>query len=100
MLYPNLTLFATTNFLSVLNMSATMARQGGQVQLEPSGIHLSLDMAKMPTGWFSLTPIEEAQQLIKTPCTQLHVDIECGVVFSGHNKVKATIKNHLAMVCE
>ena len=34
-------------------MSATMARQGGWVQLEQSYMHLVLNMAKMAKGVFS-----------------------------------------------
>jgi len=34
-------------------MSATMARQGSQVQLEQSDMGLALNMAKMATGGFS-----------------------------------------------
>jgi len=40
-------------------MSATMARQGGRVQLEQSDICLALNMAKMAKGWFSRAAIEE-----------------------------------------
>jgi len=47
-------------------MSATMARQGGRVQLEQSDMCLALNMAKLAKGGFSLAAIEETQQLIKT----------------------------------
>jgi len=40
-------------------MSATMARQGGRVQLEQSDMPLALDMAKMAKGGFSRAAIEE-----------------------------------------
>jgi len=43
-------------------MSATMARQGGWVQLEQSDMRLALNMAKMAKGGFSRTAIEETQQ--------------------------------------
>jgi len=46
-------------------MSATTARQEGRVQLEQSDMHLTLNMAKMAKGGFSLAAIEEMQQLIK-----------------------------------
>jgi len=46
-------------------MSATMARQGGQVQLEQSDIHLALNMAKMAKAGFLCTTIEEMQYLLK-----------------------------------
>ena len=44
-------------------MSATMARQGGQVQLEQSDMCHSLNMAKMAKGGVSHTAIEETQYL-------------------------------------
>jgi hypothetical protein len=52
-------------------MSATMARQGGQVQLEQSNMHHALNMAKMAKGGFSHTAIEEMQQLIKKSRTEV-----------------------------
>jgi len=48
-------------------MSATMARQGGRVQLEQSHMHLALNLAKMAKGGFSHVAIEESQYLIKKP---------------------------------
>jgi histone H3/H4 len=48
-------------------MSATMARQGGRVQLEQSDMRLAFNMAKMAKGEFSRAAIEEMQQLIKKP---------------------------------
>jgi len=38
-------------------MSATMARQGGRVQLEKSDMRLALNMAKMARGGFSRAAI-------------------------------------------
>jgi len=46
-------------------MSATMARQGGPVQLEQSDMHFALNMAKTAKGGFSRAAVEETQQLIK-----------------------------------
>jgi hypothetical protein len=46
-------------------MSATMARQGGQVQLEQSNMRLPLNMAKMAKEGFSGATIEEMKYLIK-----------------------------------
>jgi len=43
---------AATNGLQVFNMSATMARQGGRVQLEQSDMRLPLNMAKMAKEGF------------------------------------------------
>ena len=37
---------AVTNFLEVFNMSATVARQGGRIQLEQYDMRLVLNMAK------------------------------------------------------
>ena len=48
-------------------MSATMARQGGRVQLEQSDMRLALNMAKMAKGGFLGATIEQTQYLIKTP---------------------------------
>jgi hypothetical protein len=58
---------AATNVLLVFNMSATMARQGGRVQLEQSDMHLALNMAKMAKEGFSPAAIEETKYLIKKP---------------------------------
>jgi len=80
-------------------MSATMARQGGQVQLEQSNLRLAFNMAKMAKGGFSQAAIEETQQLIKNPLAEVWEAKEQGVLFPGHNKVEAAIQRHLAMVC-
>ena len=81
-------------------MSATMARQGGRVQLEQSDMRLALNMAKMAKGGFSHAAIEETQQLIKTPHAEVREGKKRGVEFPGHNKVKAAIERHPAMVRE
>jgi hypothetical protein len=62
---------AATNFFYVFNMSATMARQGGRVQLEQSDRRLALNMAKMAKLGFSGAAQEEMQQLINTPCAKV-----------------------------
>jgi hypothetical protein len=46
-------------------MSATMAMQGGRVQLEQSDMRLALDMAKMATKGISRGAIEVTKYLIK-----------------------------------
>ena len=51
-------------------MSATMARQGGRVQLEQSDMRRALNMAQMAKGGFSHSAIEETQFLIKKPLTE------------------------------
>ena len=48
-------------------MSATMARQGGWVQLEKSDMRLPLNMAKIAKGGFWRAAIEGTQQLFKKP---------------------------------
>jgi len=48
-------------------MSATMARQGGRVQLEQSDMCLALNMAKMAKGLFSCAVIEQTQYLLEKP---------------------------------
>jgi len=66
-------------------MSATIAWQGGKVQLEQSDISLTLNMAKMAKEGFSRAAIEETQQLIKKPRTEVTQGKKRGVEFSGHN---------------
>ena len=81
-------------------MSATMARQGGRVQLEQSDMRLALNMAKMAKGWFSRTAIEGTQQLIRKPHAEVREEKKRGVEFPGRNKVQAAIERHPAMVRE
>jgi len=81
-------------------MSATMATQGGRVQLEQSDMRLALNMARMAKGGFSRTPIEETQQLIRKPRAEVREEKKRGVQFPGHRKVKAAIERHPAMVYE
>ena len=81
-------------------MSATMARQGGRVQLEQSDMHLALNMAKMAKGGISCAAIEETQQQIKKPRAEVREEKKRGVEFPMHNKVKAAIEWHPAMVRE
>jgi len=81
-------------------MSATMARQGGRVQLEQSDMRLALNKAKMADGGFSRATIEEMQQLIKKPRAEVREEKKQGVEFPGHRQVKAAIERHAAMVYE
>jgi len=46
-------------------MSATMARQRGQMLLEQSDMHLLLNMATIAKGGFLHTAMEKTQYLIK-----------------------------------
>ena len=73
-------------------MSATVARQGGRVQIEQSDMRLALNMAKMAKGGISHAAIEETQQLIKKPHAEVREEKKRGVEFPGHNKVKAGIE--------
>jgi len=52
-------------------MSATMARQGGRVQLAQSDMHLALNMAKMAKVGFSRMAMDETKYLINKP----HADV-------------------------
>jgi len=79
-------------------MSATLASQGGQVQLEQSDMRLALNMAKMAKGGFSGAAIDETQQLINKPCAEAREEKTRGVEFPGHQKVKAAMEQHPAMV--
>jgi len=77
-------------------MSATMARQGGRVQLEQSDMRLALNMAKIAKGGFSHTAIEETEYLIKVREEKKKYSVEV----PGHKKVKATIERDPAMLCQ
>jgi hypothetical protein len=79
-------------------MSATMARQGGRVQLEQSDMRLALNMAKMAKEGFSRPAIEDTKYLIKKPCAEVREEKTLGVEFPGHKKVKAAIQRHPAML--
>jgi len=81
-------------------MSATMARQGGQVQLEQSDMCVALNMAKNAKGTLSHTRIEETQFLIKKPRAEVREEKEWGVEFPGLGNVKAAMVRHLAMFRE
>jgi hypothetical protein len=52
-------------------MSATMARQGGWVQLKQSNMHQALNTAKMAKGGFIPAPISEMQHLMTIPGTKV-----------------------------
>jgi len=65
-------------------MSATMARWGGQVQLEQSNMHLALHMAKMAKGGFSHAAIEKTQLLIMKPHAEVWEEKMRKDQFPGH----------------
>jgi len=79
-------------------MSATMARQGGRVQLEQSDMRLALNMAKMAKEGFLRAAIEETKYLIEKPRAEVREEKKRGVEFPGHEKVKAAIQRHPAML--
>ena len=79
-------------------MAATMARQGGRVQLEQSDMRLALNMAKMAKGGFLRAAVENTQQLIKKPRNEVREEKKQGVEVPGHMEVKATMERHQAMV--
>ena len=79
-------------------MSTTMARQGGQEQLEQSDMCLALKMGKMAKGGFSRGAREETQQLIEKPRAEVREENKRGVEFPRHQKVKAAMERQLAMV--
>jgi hypothetical protein len=67
-------------------MSATMTRQGGQVQLEQSNMCLGLNMAKMAKCGFPRTAREETQYLITKPRAEVREEKKRGVEFAGHKR--------------
>jgi hypothetical protein len=79
-------------------MSATMARQGGRVQLEQSDMRLVLNMAKKAKEGFSRAAIEVTKYLIKKPHSEVRDEKKRGVEFPGYNKVKAAIHRPPAML--
>ena len=79
-------------------MSATMARQGGRVQLEQSDMHLALNMAIMAKDGVSRAAMEETKYLIKKPRAEVRAQQTKSVEFPGHKKVQAAIKRHPAML--
>jgi len=81
-------------------MSATMARQGGRVQLEQSDMRLALNMAKMAKRGFSRTAMVETQCLSKKPWAKVREEKKRGVEFPRHRNVKAAMERHPEMLRE
>jgi len=79
-------------------MPATMARQGGWVQLEQSDVRLALNVAKMANEGFSRAAIEETYFLTKKPHAKVQEEKKRGVEFPGHGKVNAAMERHRAML--
>jgi hypothetical protein len=61
-------------------------------------MRLALNLAKMAKGGFSHAAVQETQYLIKKPRAEVREEKKRGVVFPGHNKVKAAIARHPAML--
>jgi len=81
-------------------MSAALARQGGQVQLEQSDMRRASSMAKMPKGWFLRAATEDTQFQIQNPRAEIQEEKMWGVEFPGHKNVKAAMEIHPAMLQE
>jgi len=81
-------------------MSATMARQGGRVQLEQSDVCLGLNKAKMAKEGFSHAAIEETKYLIRKPHAEVREEKKWGVEFPAHKQVKAAIQRHPALLLQ
>jgi hypothetical protein len=73
-------------------MSATMAKQGGQVQLEQSDMRLALNMANTSKEGFSRAAIEQTKYFYTNPGAKVREEKKLGVVFPGHNKVEPAIQ--------
>jgi len=81
-------------------MCATMARQGGRVQLELSDMRVALNMLKMAKGGFSRDAIEETHHLIKKPLTAVQEEKMRGVKYPGCGTVPAVMERYPAMLWE
>ena len=79
-------------------MSATMARQGGQVQLKHSHTHEPLIMANLAKGVVSHAVVDETQYLINEPRSKVRELTMRGVEFPGHKMEKAARDRHPAML--
>jgi len=81
-------------------MSATMARQGGRVQLEQANLPLALNMATMAKRGFSRARIEDMRYLMKKPWAKVQQEKKQGVECPGDTNMKAAMGRHLAMLWE
>jgi hypothetical protein len=61
-------------------------------------MRLVLNMAKMAKGGFSGGAIEETQHLIKKPHNDVPEEMKQCFLFPGHDKVKAAMERHPAML--
>jgi len=69
-------------------MSATIARQGGRVQLEQSDKLIALNMAKMAEEWFLHAAMREMQHLIKKPRAEVREEKKRVFEFPGHDNMR------------
>jgi hypothetical protein len=81
-------------------MSATMARQGGQVQLEQSNMHLPLNMGNIAKAVISCAARGKMQYLINKPRAKFTEAKMMHVEFPKHKKVKAVMDRHPAMISQ
>jgi hypothetical protein len=61
-------------------------------------MRLALHIAKIAKEEFLCPAIEDTQQPMKQPHTEIQEEMKRGVQFPGHKMVKAAIERHLAMV--
>jgi hypothetical protein len=67
-------------------MSATIARQGGHVQLEQLDMRLALNMVKMAIGGILHSAIKEMGYLNKKPCGTVREESKQVVEFPGQKR--------------
>jgi len=81
-------------------MSATMARQGGRVQLDHSHLHHALNIIKMAKGGFLCATIEKMKYRSTKHWADVRQAHKSGVEFPRHGNVKAVRDRHPAMLQE
>jgi len=79
-------------------MSATMATQGGWVQLDQSYMRLDLNMTNMTEDGFSCTAIEDTQYLIKKSLAKVQEEKQLVVLFPVNKSLKAATERQAAML--
>jgi hypothetical protein len=79
-------------------MFATMARQGGHVQLKQADGRTALNMVNMAKHGISRTGIKKTRNLIKKPQAEIREEKKRGVELPGHMSVKVVIEKHLFMI--
>jgi len=81
-------------------MSATMARQGGRVQLEQCKVRLAMNIAKMAKGGIHGAAIEDMQYLFKKPRAKLRDVMKWVIEFPGEKMLKSAKERHLIMLLQ